>query len=39
MVLFAYGASTLSGSIGAGLLHGLRLVAVAIVAGGVGHGA
>jgi chromate transporter len=32
MVLFAYGAGTLSGPIGAGLLHGLKLVAVAIVA-------
>ena len=32
MVLFAYGASALTGSIGSGLLHGLRLVAVAIVA-------
>jgi chromate transporter len=32
MVLFAYGASALSGSAGAGLLHGLKLVAVAIVA-------
>jgi chromate transporter len=32
MVLFAYGAGTLSGTIGSGLLHGLRLVAVAIVA-------
>src|SRR5690349_23814818 len=29
LVLFAYGANALSGSIGAGLLHGLRLVAVA----------
>jgi chromate transporter len=32
MVLFAYGASALSGSADAGLLHGLKLVAVAIVA-------
>jgi chromate transporter len=32
MVLFAYGASDLQGPIGAGLLHGLKLVAVAIVA-------
>lgn len=32
MVLFAYGASALSGAVGAGLLHGLKLVAVAIVA-------
>ena len=32
MVLFAYGASALSGSAGAGLLHGLKVVAVAIVA-------
>jgi chromate transporter len=32
LVLFAYGASTLSGAAGAGLLHGLQLVAVAIVA-------
>jgi chromate transporter len=32
MVLFAYGAGTLSGPVGAGLLHGLKLVAVAIVA-------
>ena len=32
MVLFAYGASALSGSAGAGLLHGLKLVAIAIVA-------
>ncbi len=32
LVLFAYGASALSGPIGAGLLHGLKLVAVAIVA-------
>jgi chromate transporter len=32
LVLFAYGASALSGPLGAGLLHGLRLVAVAIVA-------
>jgi chromate transporter len=32
LVLFAYGASALQGPIGAGLLHGLKLVAVAIVA-------
>jgi len=32
MVLFAYGASALDGPIGVGLLHGLKLVAVAIVA-------
>jgi chromate transporter len=32
LVLFAYGAGALTGSIGAGLLHGLKLVAVAIVA-------
>jgi chromate transporter len=32
LVLFAYGASALTGTIGTGLLHGLRLVAVAIVA-------
>jgi chromate transporter len=32
MVLFAYGANTLSGAAGIGLLHGLKLVAVAIVA-------
>jgi chromate transporter len=32
LVLFAYGAKTLQGPIGAGLLHGLKLVAVAIVA-------
>jgi chromate transporter len=32
LVLFAYGASALNGPIGAGLLHGLKLVAVAIVA-------
>jgi chromate transporter len=32
MVLFAYGAGALSGAAGTGLLHGLRLVAVAIVA-------
>jgi chromate transporter len=32
LVLFAYGAGELSGPIGAGLLHGLRLVAVAIIA-------
>jgi chromate transporter len=32
LVLFAYGAKTLQGPIGTGLLHGLKLVAVAIVA-------
>ncbi|MBR0731097.1 chromate efflux transporter [Bradyrhizobium japonicum] len=32
LVLFAYGAGELSGPIGAGLLHGLKLTAVAIVA-------
>jgi chromate transporter len=32
LVLFASGAATLSGAAGAGLLHGLKLVAVAIVA-------
>jgi chromate transporter len=32
LVLFAYGAGALGGSIGNGLLHGLKLVAVAIVA-------
>ena len=32
MVLFAYGAGALSGTVGTGLLHGLKLVAVAIVA-------
>ena len=32
LILFAYGASALQGPIGAGLLHGLKLVAVAIVA-------
>ena len=32
MVLFAYGAGALRGPMGAGLLHGLKLVAVAIVA-------
>lgn len=32
LVLFAYGASALTGPAGAGLLHGLKLVAVAIVA-------
>jgi chromate transporter len=31
MVVFAYGAGTLSGTLGTGLLHGLQLVAVAIV--------
>lgn len=32
LVLFAYGASALSGPVGTGLLHGLKLTAVAIVA-------
>src|SRR5579872_4921948 len=32
LVLFAYGASALTGTAGAGLLHGLKLVAVTIVA-------
>jgi chromate transporter len=32
LVLFAYGATALSGPLGEGLLHGLKLVAVAIVA-------
>ncbi len=32
LVLFAYGAGALGGAIGGGLLHGLKLVAVAIVA-------
>ena len=32
LVLFAYGASSLGGPFGTGLLHGLKLVAVAIVA-------
>src|ERR1700748_1660194 len=32
LVLFAYGAGTLSGPLGGGALHGLKLVAVAIVA-------
>jgi len=32
LILFAYGASALQGPIGQGLLHGLKLVAVAIVA-------
>ena len=32
MVLFAYGAGALAGALGSGLLHGLKLVAVAIVA-------
>lgn len=32
LVLFAYGAGALSGPVGAGLLHGLKLTAVAIVA-------
>jgi chromate transporter len=31
LVLFAYGAASLSGPLGGGLLHGLKLVAVAIV--------
>jgi len=32
LVLFAYGAGALEGTLGTGLLHGLKLVAVAIVA-------
>ncbi len=32
LVLFAYGAGALHGAVGSGLLHGLKLVAVAIVA-------
>src|SRR5215470_9654494 len=32
LVLFAYGASALGGPLGTGLVHGLKLVAVAIVA-------
>src|ERR1700678_4157481 len=32
LVLFAYGAGALTSTVGAGLLHGLKLVAVAIVA-------
>jgi chromate transporter len=32
LVLFSYGAAALSGPVGTGLLHGLKLVAVAIVA-------
>jgi len=32
LVLFAFGASALTGAVGTGLLHGLKLVAVAIVA-------
>jgi chromate transporter len=32
LVLFAYGASALGGAVGVGLVHGLKLVAVAIVA-------
>ena len=32
LVLFAYGATLLSGPVGVGLIHGLKLVAVAIVA-------
>src|ERR1700749_708687 len=32
LVLFAYGAHALAGPVGVGLLHGLKLVAVAIVA-------
>ena len=35
LVLFAYGASALEGPVGAGLLHGLKLAAVAIVANAV----
>lgn len=36
LVLFAYGESALGGPVGIGLLHGLKLVAVAIVAQAVG---
>src|ERR1700758_3321532 len=32
LLLFAYGVGSLSGPVGSGLLHGLKLVAVAIVA-------
>jgi len=32
LVLFAYGASAMTGALGQGLLHGLQLVAVAVVA-------
>ncbi|WP_051334739.1 chromate efflux transporter [Bradyrhizobium sp. Ai1a-2] len=32
LLLFAYGANTLSGPVGTGLVHGLKLVAVAIIA-------
>ena len=32
LLLFAYGVGSLGGPLGAGLLHGLKLVAVAIVA-------
>lgn len=32
LILFAYGAGALNGPVGAGLLHGLKLTAVAIVA-------
>jgi chromate transporter len=32
LILFAYGASALKGPLGTGLLHGLKLVAVAIIA-------
>jgi chromate transporter len=32
MILFAYGADTVSGSLGAAIIHGLKLVAVPIVA-------
>jgi chromate transporter len=32
LLLFAYGASSMSGPLGTGILHGLKLVAVAIVA-------
>jgi chromate transporter len=32
LVLFAYGAGELGGTLGSGILHGLRLVAIAIVA-------
>src|SRR5215813_8796571 len=38
LVLFAYGAGAFAGTVGTGLLHGLKLVAVAIVAQAVWHG-
>ncbi|WP_127079026.1 chromate efflux transporter [Rhodomicrobium lacus] len=37
LVLFAYGAGALDGPVGRGLVHGLKLVAVAIVAQAVWH--